>query len=172
MAQAQPLAGTRSGIDQLLYVLGLAFGGREHGLLTNLQSVPDEAWTWVPSGGARSVFDIVRHVGECKFVYDNQCFGDGSMAWDRPGSVPAIEAGTPRQAVVDWLRRGHEALRGHIGALSDDGVLTGVRTFFNRPQDVRWFINEMVQHDLYHAGEINHIRSLYEQRDRWAYEQD
>ena len=27
----------------------------------------------------------------------------------------------------------------------------------------------MIQHDLYHAGEINHIRALRRQSDAWAY---
>jgi hypothetical protein len=28
----------------------------------------------------------------------------------------------------------------------------------------------MIQHDLYHAGEINHLRSLHRRADRWAYD--
>jgi hypothetical protein len=28
-----------------------------------------------------------------------------------------------------------------------------------------------MQYDLYHAGEINHIRSLGQHRDRWAHEE-
>jgi hypothetical protein len=27
----------------------------------------------------------------------------------------------------------------------------------------------MVEHDLYHAGEINHLRALFTRDDRWAY---
>jgi hypothetical protein len=29
----------------------------------------------------------------------------------------------------------------------------------------------MIQHDLYHAGEINHIRALRQRNDRWAWEE-
>jgi hypothetical protein len=28
----------------------------------------------------------------------------------------------------------------------------------------------MIQHDLYHAGEINHLRALSQDADRWAYD--
>ncbi len=173
MAGPDTSTATHTSIEQFLYVLDEAFDtpDPEHSLLRNLRSVPDEAWTWVPAGGSRSIFDIVQHVGECKFVYDNQCFGDGSMAWNKPGTIPTVERDTPRENVVDWLRRGHAALRGHLEALTDDSGLLEVRSFFGHPHEVRWFINVMVQHDLYHAGEINHIRSLYVQRDRWAYEQ-
>jgi hypothetical protein len=30
----------------------------------------------------------------------------------------------------------------------------------------------MMQHDLYHAGEINHIRSLLSGDDRWLFERE
>jgi hypothetical protein len=30
----------------------------------------------------------------------------------------------------------------------------------------------MIEHDLYHGGEINHIRSQHQQNDRWAWLQD
>jgi hypothetical protein len=28
----------------------------------------------------------------------------------------------------------------------------------------------MIEHDIYHAGEINHLRSLHHGDDRWAHE--
>jgi hypothetical protein len=28
----------------------------------------------------------------------------------------------------------------------------------------------MIEHDLYHAGEINHLRALRHGADRWAFE--
>lgn len=34
----------------------------------------------------------------------------------------------------------------------------------------RWIITTMIHHDIYHAGEINHLRSLYEREDRWAHD--
>ena len=41
-----------------------------------------------------------------------------------------------------------------------------------RGRDVKasWLINAMIQHDLYHGGEINHIRVLRQGNDRWAWE--
>jgi len=36
--------------------------------------------------------------------------------------------------------------------------------------ETRWIIAVMIEHDLYHAGEINHIRSLFEGEDSWAWE--
>ena len=47
------------------------------------------------------------HVGECKYVYENYAFGDGSMRWDRPGTVPSVGKGTPTAEVLEWLQEGH-----------------------------------------------------------------
>ena len=43
-------------------------------------------------------------------------------------------------------------------------------TNWGEMKETRWIITVMIQHDLYHAGEINHIRSLRQQSDRWAHE--
>jgi hypothetical protein len=37
----------------------------------------------------------------------------------------------------------------------------------------RWSsVVTMIQHDLYHAGEINHLRSLNQGTDQWEYAAD
>ena len=43
-------------------------------------------------------------------------------------------------------------------------------TNWGEPKETRWIIAVMIGHDLYHAGEVNHIRSLRQQDDRWAYD--
>src|SRR3990172_1734052 len=98
MADSSPT--TRAAIEQLLYLMDQAFQGQgalegAHSFLSNLGSVGDDDWLWLPPGGGRCIFDIVAHVGECKYVYDSHAFGDGSMRWDRPGTVPAVERGAP-----------------------------------------------------------------------------
>jgi len=37
-------------------------------------------------------------------------------------------------------------------------------------KETRWIIAVMIEHDLYHAGEINHIRALRQRNDGWASE--
>ena len=44
------------------------------------------------------------------------------------------------------------------------------RTNWGELKETRWIVAVMIQHDLYHAGEINHLRSLYGGDDRWAHE--
>lgn len=165
----------RTAIDHYLYLMDEAFSGRgdEHPLLTNLESVQDEDWRWLPDGGARSIGDIVAHVGECKYVYDNQAFGDRSMRWDIPGSIPSLQATATKSEALVWLEDGHRSLRASVEALSDDAELLAMRPApWGQEYETRWIINQMIKHDLYHAGEINHIRSLHHRRDGWAYEND
>lgn len=159
-------------IQQLLYLMDQAFEGEHHALLANLRSLRDEDWAWVPPGGGRSIFDIVRHVGECKYVYDNHAFGDASMRWDRPGAVPSVRRGASTESIVEWLREGQRRLKESVDALPDDAELLQPRKAnWGQQYETRWLVNVMIQHDLYHAGEINHIRALKQDNDRWAWEQ-
>ena len=167
----------RAAVDQLLHLMDRAFAGVGdspadvgHSLLANLGSVSKDDWLWVPPGGSRSVLDIIRHVGECYYVYDNHAFGDGSMGWDRPGTVPTIAREATNVAVTGWLREGHRQLREHVAGLSDDDLARPSRTNWGEMKDLRWVIAAMIEHDLYHAGEINHIRALHQDNDRWAWE--
>lgn len=163
---------SRAGVEQLLYLLDEAFEGTGHSLLANLHSVRDDDWFWLPLGGGRCIFDIVQHVGECKYVYDNHAFGDGSMRWDRPGTVTTVDRDTPTAAVIAWLREGQRRFRESVEALADDGeLLRPRRANWGQTYETRWLINVIIQHDLYHAGEINHIRALRQANDQWAWQQ-
>jgi hypothetical protein len=159
----------RAAIDQLLYLLAEAFeGSREHSLLANLKSCSRDDWRWRATGGERTILQIVRHVGECKFVYGNHAFGDQSMRWDTPGTIPTISEGADPGAWVEWLGWGHAALISSVGSLEDDEELLQLRPAnWGMEYQTRWLINVMVQHDIYHAGEINHIRALKQGNDSW-----
>ena len=87
------------------------------------------------------------------------------MSWDVPGSIPAVDF-TNRDEVVAWLTEGHHRLRNSVAALEDDAELLELRpSYWGEPRAIRWQINTMIQHDLYHAGEINHIRALHQEND-------
>ena len=167
---------SRSGIEQLLYMMDRAFTadtsfGTWHSFLVNLGDVTDDDWLWVPQGGERSIFEIVQHAGMTKYAYDSQVFGDGSMHWDRPGSVPTIEETTPRDEVVRWLTEGQQRLRDHVATLPDDAELQVLRPDpWGTEHETRWLITQVIQHDLYHAGELNHIRALRHRNDNWGNE--
>jgi hypothetical protein len=163
----------RAAIEQILFLMDEAFEGHpEHALLRNLKDLSDDDLRWVPDGAARSPFQILEHVGDCKYVYENHAFGDGSMRWDRPGSVPSIPADASKEAIIAWVSEGQRRLRSSVAALVDDAELVAMRRAnWGQEYETRWLINTMVQHDLYHGGEINHIRALRQGNDRWAYDE-
>lgn len=163
----------RGAVENMVWMLDEAFEGNEqHSLLANLKDVGDEDWHAVPQGGSRSIFAIVVHVGLCKFVYENHAFGDGSVRWDRPERLRGISDAATGDEIVEWLRDGHRGFRGSVEALADDEELKRPRRAnWGAEYETRWLISVIVEHDLYHGGEINHIRSLVQGEDRWAYEQ-
>ena len=152
-------------VSELLDMMDDAFQGeRWHSLLTNLASVTPADWRWVAPGGRRSIRDIVAHVGGCKFMYYNQAFGDGRLTWDDP-PVAGGDALATIPGAIAWLREGHERLRGGIAALDDDELARPRGHHSGTPKETRWIILTMIEHDLYHCGEINYIRALHQHDD-------
>ncbi len=159
-------------VDQLLYLLDEAFEGEDwHSLLVNLRAVAPDEWRWAPPGGQRSIRDLVQHVGSCKFMYDNHAFGDATLDWEHP-LVAGDETLADSASSVVWLRDGHARLRRSIAGLDDAELLRPRRTNWGELKETRWIVAVMIQHDLYHAGEINHLRSLYRRDDRWEHERE
>jgi hypothetical protein len=165
----------KSGVEHLLYLLDEAFeGNEEHSVLGNLRTVTADDWLWVPPGGARSISQIVRHVGACKYMYENHAFGDGNLTWSDPVIEGPEEQGTTvlwMETVIEWVREGQRRLRQSMAALDDDELGRPRKTNWGELAETRWIISVMIQHDLYHAGEINHIRALRQRNDRWAWDQ-
>lgn len=158
-------------VSQLVYLLDEAFQGTEWtSLLGNLRALAPEDWLWVPSGGHRSIRDIIQHVGGCKFMYHNHAFDDAKLTWDDP-LVDGLERLSTIPSAIGWLQEGQERLRQSIAALDDAELLLPRKTNWGEMKETRWIIAVMIEHDLYHAGEINHLRSLRQQTDRWQYEQ-
>ena len=153
-------------LAQVLYFLDEAFEGTAwHSLLHNLEPVTPDDWLWVPPDGRRSIRDLVAHVGGAKLIYHNHAFGDAQLHWDDP-EVLGAEAVATLPTARAWLRACHQRLRDSVASLDDDAELLRPRRHFRgRLHETRWLINVMIQHDLYHAGEINHIRCLHQGDD-------
>jgi uncharacterized damage-inducible protein DinB len=153
---------SRAGVEQLLYLMDQAFEARQahdwHSLLSNLDGVRDEDWMRVPDGGARSIAQIAQHVGEAKRIYANKAFGEGTMSWDDFG--PRVVNVPPKAETIDWLRESHAILRECVATLDDDELTKSRMAHWGTTSETRWLIATMIEHDLYHSGEINCIRAL------------
>ena len=169
----------RSGIDALLYLMDEAFRGpgidesnESQALMPNLASVDETTWRSLPPGGARSIEAIALHVGACKVMYDDYAFGAGSRFWDMPDVQPWPEGAAPMPDTVAWLQDVHARLAGHVAGLADDVELDRPRQAnWGEDRPTRWLIAAMITHDAYHAGEINHLRSILGPDDRWRHVQ-
>lgn len=70
----------------------------------------------------------------------------------------------------DWLRRVHAELMAHVQALSDKALTERRWANWGEQRETRWLISMLLQHDTYHAGEINRMRALLAKEDRWNWQ--
>jgi hypothetical protein len=163
-------------IDELVYLLDEAFRGtgiedtnESQSLLANLSTVDEASWRAVPPGGTRTIESIVLHVGSCKVMYDEYAFGAARMRWDDPGLPPWSEGTAPRYEAIAWLTDAHKILVDHVHALQDEDLARPRLTNWGEQRETRWLISMLLEHDTYHAGEINHIRALLVSDDSWTW---
>ncbi len=160
-------------IDTLARLIEDAFDGDpSHSLLANLHDLREEDWTVTLGEGARSVADILEHVGWSKWMYEDYAFGSASMRGDQPPLIPEGGARSrPHEELLIWLTEGHRRWLASVRALADDSELDRERlTNWGERLPTRDIIRIMIAHDFYHAGEINHLRALLQKTDRWPYD--
>lgn len=168
----------RGGIEALGYLLEEAFRGaglaetnESQALLPNLATVPPEHWRALPGGGVRTIEEIAGHVGACLVMYDDYAFGGGTLRFGTPEVEPYMAGGTIDE-VRAWLEAAHARFAANVAALADDDELDRLRpTNWGEDRPTRWIVAAMITHHAYHAGEINHLRSVLGTDDRWRYVQ-
>lgn len=148
--------------------LDAAFDGDMASTIANLATVREGDWTWIPPGGARSIRDLVQHIGGSKLMYADAAFGDGALGFDDPivrgeGSLDTAGLG------VAWLREAHAALRAGVAGLGDAAFDADIGMPFGRTGNAEEMLDQLARHEVYHTGEINHIRALAQDNDAWAW---
>jgi hypothetical protein len=102
-------------------------------------------------------------------MYDDYAFGGGSFTWDAPPAWPPDWATLEPAQLLDWLHEGHAALAGSLASLTDAALEVPRRTNWGELWPTVRIITAMIEHDIYHAGEINHLRATLTHDDAWAY---
>jgi hypothetical protein len=149
-------------IDNLLALLDEAYDRRSwHG--TNLRgavrTIAPHQVTWRPGPGRHNVWELVVHAAYWKYVVRKRVSGAprggfplaGSNFYSRPGPYDA-EAW---QADLELLADQHRQLRTVVGALETADL---ARTAGGKP--LAWTIRGAAAHDLYHAGQIQLLKTL------------
>lgn len=130
-----------------------------HSLIAALDGISDAAFNHVPDkhGGFPwmngSVRDIVYHVAGDKLVQLDQAYGDGTMNWE---NVPIDKDGN----LIDQLKASQTALTNAIRSAND--VTKKVSSWGGKRMPAHDFFLMLIEHDLYHAGQIRYIRNLVE----------
>ena len=164
---------SRAALDLLTRALESAFRADHwHSLLANLSDVRPQEWDARPAEPRVSVFgpspelsiaDIVNHVGSAKHMYADRAFGGASAEWGdfRPPSGD-------KEAAIAWLEEAHHAFADAVKTLDDDSELAVERRAPWSPAvPTERLISIIINHDLYHAGEINRQRALIRGADGW-----
>jgi len=88
---------------------------------------------------------------------------------DDPALTPWPEGHAPMRETVGWLKASHARFVDHVRQLSEGDLADPRPANCGELKPTRWLISTILQHDTYHAGEINHIRSLLAGQDRWRW---
>ena len=163
---------SRVSLETLVALAEDAFeGDPRQSLLANVSRLRDQDWSALPAGGGRTIAEILEHVAWSKWMYENYAFGSAELRGDRPPLVPADGSrARPPDQLLAWLSEGHRRWIASLTALADDDELDRDRlTNWGERLPTRVIIRMMIAHDFYHAGEINHLRALLQDDDRWRY---
>jgi hypothetical protein len=164
---------SRTSLETLCWLIEDAFeGDGSHSLLSNLADLREGDWETLPVGGGRTIAHILEHIGWCKWMYEDYAFGTASMHGDQPPLIPEGGARSrPHDELLVWLKEGHSKWLASVRTLQNDTELDRERlTNWGERLPTSTIIRIMISHDYYHAGEINHLRSLLQGNDRWEYE--
>lgn len=164
----------RTRIETLLDMMDVAYRGDMFSALrTNLEGITPEEWVTRPATWSAAEFgddpdlsirDLVLHIGGPKRMYANRAFGDGTLQWNTIPRPAALDM----ESVLAWLDDGHRILRDGLASLGDDSELAVERiAHWGAPMPRERFVTMMISHDLYHSGEINHLRALHQGNDQW-----
>lgn len=100
-----------------------------------------------------------------KHIYTDYLFRGVNRSWDDVLQECRTLAGTGTGELVEWAREGHAAFMAGMSSL-EDANLAEMTTKWHGARDTKAeVIAVMIQHDCYHAGEINHLRAIHQRRD-------
>ncbi len=156
---------SRDVLEHLIWSLNQSFQEKkEHSLIQNLSSVTTNDLDQVVPGGGRTMRDLIVHCAAVKFMHANHAFGDATATfWNTwTGDEPASDASF--EDLLEWLEQAHAEVIKAVNDLSDDRELGAKRpTYWGEALETRYILDAIAVHDVYHAGEINHLRALIHQ---------
>jgi hypothetical protein len=111
---------------------------------------------------ALTIWFYCLHVATCDVVYADMALGERRNDWHWAGEVVgADDALPPAEASVSMCRRGYEFLLARLAEASDEQLEAVHEMHHGHPMMGWQVIAAMVQHRLWHGGQIALIRDAY-----------
>lgn len=122
-----------------------------------LDGIPADAAFARPVAGAHSIAEIALHIATWEDIIRRRLAGEVIDAV--PDDQDWLAAGSPAPGAWDAIRRkvagAHTALEKAVEALPDTRLGDAVPA---REYDVRYMLQGILQHSLYHAGQISLLK--------------
>jgi hypothetical protein len=122
------------------------------------------------AGSVRTIAEIALHVGSSKVMYTDYAFGERSLTWESVEVEPWSPELAPMSETIEWLREVHGSLMRRVRSLDDADLARPRMANWGEEKETRWLLSTLLQHDVYHAGEINRTRSILSGEDRWQWQ--
>ena len=154
-------------VEAYIYLYERAFDKGEHSFVRNLESIADEDWDAVVPGQpfGRSIGYIAWHTVAGKHLYWDHAFGEKKLN----GAITGEGVKNPRRLLPDVLAYGRlwqEKWLASISQLDDEALAAPTTAHWGAVLSMRRVIAAVIEHDLYHAGEINHLRAVLQGTDK------
>jgi uncharacterized damage-inducible protein DinB len=162
---------TQSGKEQVTLLLNRLTDAwvrsKWHSFEGALEGLTEEEAAWRPEhyrspepwDFSGSILDILIHVAIDSLVMPDQAFGDRTLTAEAIWKRFQAEGGDLAAALA-LLEEGYKATRRSLAHLTDCDLQRKVGT--QKERGAESLFVEMIEHYLYHAGQINYIRCLWE----------
>lgn len=156
-------------IEFLLARLDDAFSkSRWHSLKSAIEGLTQEEASWKPPkyqspspwSFSGSALDLIFHVGADTLFQLNQIFGDRTLTWEALDERFQAQGGDLK-AALELAEEGYQALREKLNSFTDSELEQRRKTASGREITAERFFVMLIEHHVYHAGQINYIRGLY-----------
>ncbi len=145
-------------------------GSRWHSLQSALKDITPEEAEWKPPAYKGfpwmqgSIVEIVFHVGGDSLYQLDHALGERRLTWEELEERFQAEGGD-LQAALKLAEEGYQALQRALDPLTDEDLQRTYPTPESqgkRQRTLEEFFEMMIEHHLYHAGQIVYARCLYQ----------
>lgn len=149
-------------VDKLLYLQKRAFESSPwHSLKAALANIGETEFLWIPPKHQGfpwmngSIRDIVYHVSGDKLVQVSAALGGGEITWENVGLGKA-DIGS----MMSQLTSSHSVVVNALKMQSENTLSEKVTSWGGKKLSAEELFLMLIEHDLYHAGQIRYIRNL------------